>query len=73
MKLETRNFSVFIGTKKKSVYQKKFDFNVNKLRFLEMMGKVAIVKKMDSIGKTVSVCEIKREQYSNVGSPLWLV
>lgn len=38
-----------------------------------MMGKVATVKKMDSIGKTVSVCEIKREEYSDVDSSSWLV
>lgn len=38
-----------------------------------MMGKVAIVKNMDLIGKTVRLCEIKGELYSNVDSSLWLV
>lgn len=52
--------------------RKKNDFYVNKLRYLEA-EKVTVIKKMGSIVKTVSVCEIKRHQYSDVDSSLWLV
>lgn len=73
MKLETFFFLYLLAQKKYQSIRKKFYFDINELRFLKMMGKVATVKKIDSIGKTVTVCEIKREQYSDVDSSSWLV